>query len=122
MKNKLLKPVLVLCLILAMAVGGLLAYITAEVDKFDNKFVIAGGEGKVSDLLDIELDETFTIEGEAVETKQGQAAEFLPGDEIVKAPVVTVTKNAIRDGVYVFVELKGDVTDVASLGFTMAKG
>ncbi|MFI3283482.1 MAG: hypothetical protein R3Y57_00215 [Erysipelotrichaceae bacterium] len=119
MKNKFLKPALALVLLTTMTVGGSLAYINAQTDEIENKFVYAHvGDG--DDTLAIELDETFTLGGDDVSEMEDGIAKFLPGDEIVKSPVVTVTANALEDGAYVFIEIKGDGADnIVALGFTV---
>ncbi len=118
MNNKFLKPALALGLVAAMGVGGTLAYITDTTDKIDNKFQIATAGKDNDEFLDISLEETFEVEGEEVT----DIAKFLPGDTIVKAPVVSLDKldtTVLTEGAYIFAELSSDVDAVLALGFVV---
>ena len=123
MKKNYFKPMLALALVVAMMVGGTLAYITSVTDKYDNSFVIAT-PGDASDYLAISLDETFTLNGESVldQTQTSGTATFLPGDEITKKPIVSLDKldiATLTEGAYVFVQITDEDDVMSDLGFTI---
>ena len=121
MKKNYFKPLLALALVVAMCVGGTLAYITSVTDKYDNSFVIAT-PGESTDYLAISLDETFTLNGESVLNETTGTATFLPGDEITKSPIVSLDKLdivALTEGAYVFVQITDENAVMSDLGFAI---
>lgn len=122
MKNrKILKPLGAMLIVFTLGLVGTFAYISDTTDEFSNEFIMAN-PGDDCDYLDIELTETFTVDGTDVDVENGDSASFLPGSVIVKKPVVTLEEldlTVLTEGAYVFVELTGDVDVIMALGFVV---
>ena len=106
--NKYLKPIIALVLVGTMAIGGSLAYITANTDEISNEFVFAhsGSEGEI---LSVDLTEEFLgTDGEvATESQDGaiRTAKFLPGDTLTKQAQVSLPTNELSSGAKVYIRV-----------------
>ena len=101
---KTLAVAMVLVTLIGCAIGGTLAWLTAETQQVVNTFTVGN--------IKIELDETNTDGGEgAPERDTENSYKMIPGWTITKDPVATVLANS--EDCYLFVELvedKGVVT------------
>lgn len=108
MKNmkKIIALVAALVLVLAIGIGGTLAYLTSTTETITNTFTI----GKVNITLvehkyDLNNpDEKAMVSGSPMEVKDGQSYKLIPGQEYFKDPTVTV--KADSEDCYLFVKLE----------------
>ncbi len=101
--KKILALALAAVLLVAVSVGGTIAYLTAKTDEVKNTFTPSN--------VSIELDETVPAK---------QTAQMIPGATIAKDPDVTYTTNVPA---YVFVKVtKSDNYDTYLEPYTVASG
>ena len=101
-----LAVLLALTLLVGCAVGGTIAWLTAETEDVENTFTIGD--------INIDLTETSTTTSASGEIKKGY--HFVPGDTLAKDPKVTVLANS--EDCYLFIKVtsaNNSCGDVASI-------
>lgn len=113
MKNSKIRMIILavasVILIVSLAIGGTLAWLTAKSDVLTNTFTI----GQITMTLD-EADNTSTSDGRTV---TGNEYKVLPGDTIVKDPTLTI--DADSEDCYVFIAIQNNLPVAATgkIGF-----
>ncbi len=109
--TKILLGAIVLVLVIALSVGGTIAYLTSTTGEVKNTFTI----GKVA----ITLDEAPTDEYGAVQSGDRRTAneyKLVPGHEYAKDPTVHV--DAASESCYVFVKVVNELESLEAAGNT----
>ena len=95
MKKK-LTLVVSLLLVMALSIGGTLAYLTDKTEAIENTFTLGN--------VNITLTETFNTDTDGQDGNDAWAAKFVPGKEMAKDPKVTVVEGSEACYIYVKVE------------------
>lgn len=99
---------LALVLVMGVAVGGTIAWLTDSTQEVKNTFTVGD--------INIELTETKDSAGNEKDTNTPWSAKLIPGAEYTKNPKVTV--NANSEKCYLFVEVKGNNNPSSYLDYT----
>lgn len=105
--RKALTLVTALALTAALAVGGTLAYLTAQTDTVTNTFTV----GNVSITLDeAKVDVYGNVDENTTDRVTANTYKLIPGHEYIKDPIVTVEANS--EDCYVFVKIENDISGI----------
>ena len=102
MKKK-LTLVVSLLLVMALSIGGTVAWLTDETDAITNTFTLGN--------VDITLTETWNTDTDGNKVNDAWSAKFVPGKEMAKDPKVTVVEGSEACYIYVKVEEKINFDD-----------
>lgn len=108
-RNRILLTALAALLLVVVAVGGTVAWLTASTETIKNTFTTAG--------VDITLTETFNTDTDNDNVKDAWSAQLIPGQTYTKNPVVTVLDTTDVD-IYLFVKFEETNTPSTYLTYT----
>lgn len=114
MKKKIALMVTSLVLVVAMAVGGTLAYLTSETQEVKNTFTI--GEIEIT-LDETDVDVLGVKDGDTRVTENGY--KLIPGHKYVKDPTIHI-KKADSAEYYLFVKVVNEITGIEAQDNTIA--